>query len=97
MIRFTIDWQVKSSGRKFTTEYTFDGCGNQKGFDLIGWAHNVLRYGQKDGFKAIYKKTGKYSNPIALVNPADYPDFAAKLFQSVTNTGQSLPGLGCFA
>ncbi len=84
MIRFTIDWENKKTGRKFTTEYTYDGCGCQKGYDLTDWVLNCLHFGVKNGLAGN-------TDDIKLVNPEDYPEFANRLFQPVTKDGKSLP------
>ena len=96
MIRFTIDWENISSGYKFTADYVFDGCATQKGYDLISWSLNVLRYGQKEGFRAIGNPDDKYHCLIKLLNPADYPEFADKLFQAITVNSESLVSLGAY-
>lgn len=74
MIRFTIDWTEVNTDRIFTTDYVYDGCGCQKGYDLIGWSLHCLEFGRQQGFR------GKI--PI-LVNPDDYPEFADMLYQKI--------------
>lgn len=73
-IRFTIDWTNPRTGDKFTTDYVYEGFGPQKGFDLIGWSHNCLRFGCENGFLASV-------GDIKLKNPDDYPELSDKLFQ----------------
>lgn len=84
MVRFTIDWKNKKTGREFTTEYTYDGCDCQKGYSITAWTLNCLHFGWKNGFSAD-------THDIKLVNPKDYPEFTDRLFQPVTENGDSLP------
>ena len=86
MIQFTIDWKQISNGHKFTTEYLYDGCGNQKGYDLISWTLHCLQAGVCGGFKTGLKA-------IKLVNDKDYPAYANSLFQCIKENGESLPGM----
>lgn len=46
---FYIDWTTKT-GRKFTTEYIYDGIGCQKGYSKAGWAARCAEYGMRNGF-----------------------------------------------
>ena len=81
MIRFSIRWVQISNGYSFNSNYTYDGCGVQKGYDLIGWALYCLRSGQADGFR------GKM--PV-LINPKDYPEFADMLYQKIDKENNQL-------
>ena len=75
MIVFTIDWTSVLNGNEFTTNYTYDGCGCQKGYDLIDWSLQCLEFGRLAGFK--------WGGLPRLKNPDDYPDFAKMLYQKV--------------
>jgi len=66
MIPFTIDYREISTDREFTTNYIYDGCDCQKGYDLIGWGMRCAEFARKNGFMALWDKG------IKLVNPNDY-------------------------
>ena len=47
---FKIHW-TRQDGSEFVADYIFDGCGNQAGYDKVGWALRCLESGRQAGFK----------------------------------------------